>query len=37
MISLMKEKAKWVWNETMLMHKQAPETGIASSLSPIEI
>lgn len=30
-------KAKWVWYETLKIHRQAPETRLASSLSPIEI
>jgi len=30
-------KAKWVWKETLRIHRRAPETRIASSLSPIEI
>jgi len=30
-------KAKWVWAETLRIHRRAPETRIASSLSPIEI
>ena len=28
---------EWVWRETLSIHKRAPETRIASSLSPIEI
>lgn len=31
------EKARWVWRETLSIHRRAPETRIASSLSPIEI
>ena len=31
------EKAEWVWRETLGVHRRAPETRIASSLSPIEI
>lgn len=31
------EKAKWVWRETLAVHRRAPETRIASSLSSIEI
>ena len=27
----------WVWRQTLEIHRQAPETRIASSLSPIEI
>jgi transketolase len=30
-------KARWVWRETLAIHRRAPETRIASSLSPIEI
>ena len=30
-------KAKWVWRETLAIHRRAPETRIASSLSPVEI
>lgn len=31
------QKARWVWEETLRLHKRAPETRVASSLSPIEI
>jgi transketolase len=31
------EKAKWVWHETLAVHRRAPETRIASSLSAVEI
>ena len=31
------EKAKWVWRETLAIHRRAPETRLASSLSSIEI
>ena len=31
------ERAKWVWKETIAIHRKARETRIASSLSPIEI
>jgi transketolase len=31
------DKAKWVWRETLAVHRRAPETRIASSLSCIEI
>lgn len=31
------EKARWVWRETLKIHRSAPETRLASSLSPIEI
>lgn len=31
------EKAKWVWRETVSIHRRAPETRLASSLSSIEI
>jgi transketolase len=30
-------KAHWVWRETLRLHKLAPETRVASSLSAIEI
>ena len=36
MLSL-KDKAKWVWRETLAVHRRAPETRVASSLSPIEL
>lgn len=31
------EKARWVWRETLKVNRRAPETRVASSLSPIEI
>ncbi len=37
MINLLKEKALWVRKETLKIHKIAPETRIASSLSDVEI
>ena len=36
-IELLMEKAIWVRKETLKIHKTAPETRIASSLSPVEI
>jgi transketolase len=30
-------KTRWVWRETLAIHRRAPETRLASSLSPIEI
>lgn len=30
-------KARWVWQETLKVNRRAPETRVASSLSPIEI
>ncbi len=33
----LREKAHWVWRETLAIHRRAPETRIASSLSCIEI
>jgi transketolase len=30
------ERARWVWEQTLLIHKRAPETRVASSLSPVE-
>lgn len=32
----LKERARWVWEQTLLIHKRAPETRVASSLSPVE-
>jgi transketolase len=31
------QKAHWVWRETLAIHRRAPETRVASSLSSIEI
>lgn len=31
------KKARWVWEETLRIHRRSPETRVASSLSPIEI
>jgi transketolase len=36
-LSLLKEKADWVWRETLKIHKIAQGTRLASSLSCIEI
>ncbi len=36
-IDLLREKCFWVRKETLKIHKSAPETRIASSLSPVEI
>ena len=36
-IELIKNKARWVWRQTLMIHGRAPETRIASSLSPIEV
>lgn len=36
-LSMLQDKARWVWRETLAIHQRAPETRIASSLSPIEI
>ncbi|MCP3391889.1 transketolase [Bradyrhizobium sp. CCGB12] len=33
----LRDKANWVWRETLSVHRRAPETRIASSLSSIEI
>lgn len=33
----LRQKAQWVWRETLAVHRRAPETRLASSLSPIEI
>lgn len=37
LISRLKEKAAWVRNETLKVHGVAPETRVASSLSPVEV
>ncbi len=36
-IEFLEEKARWVWRETLHLHRLAPETRVASSLSCIEI
>ena len=36
-IKYLKEKVLWVWKETLAIHRRAPETRLASSLSVIEI
>ena len=36
-INDLQSRVEWVWRETLEIHRQAPETRIASSLSPIEI
>ncbi len=33
----LKEKAHWVWQETLAIHRRSPETRLASSLSAVEI
>lgn len=33
----LKDKAHWVWRETLKLHKRSQETRVASSLSPVEI
>ncbi|MBV5304533.1 MAG: transketolase [Chlorobium sp.] len=33
----LRKKAHWVWRQTLAIHRRAPETRLASSLSPIEI
>ncbi|MBF0529697.1 MAG: transketolase [Deltaproteobacteria bacterium] len=33
----LREKARWVWLETLRLHNLAPETRVASSLSAVEI
>lgn len=33
----LQQKASWVRKQTLLIHKHAPETRVASSLSPVEI
>lgn len=34
---LLEAKARWVWEETLRIHRRSAETRVASSLSPIEI
>ncbi|WP_321508692.1 hypothetical protein [uncultured Methanoregula sp.] len=36
-IEILRKKAVWVRQETLKIHKIAPETRKASSLSPVEI
>lgn len=36
-IANMQDKARWVWEETLKIHRRSPETRVASSLSPVEI
>lgn len=33
----LRDKAHWVWRETLRVHRHAPETRLASSLSSVEI
>jgi len=33
----LKDKSQWVWRETLAIHRNAPETRLASSLSAVEI
>lgn len=35
--NFLRDKARWVWRETLQIHRRAPETRLASSLSVIEI
>lgn len=37
LLETLKQKKKWVWKETLKLHKRSKETRIASSLSAIEI
>ncbi|MEI8064672.1 MAG: transketolase, partial [Verrucomicrobiota bacterium] len=37
MPNILKQKADWVRRETLRIHSHAPETRIASSLSPVEV
>lgn len=37
MLNDLEQKAHWVWSETLRMHRLAPETRVASSLSAVEI
>lgn len=36
-LTSLRAKAKWVWRETLKIHRHAPETRLASSLSAVEI
>jgi transketolase len=36
-VNNLREKVLWVWRETLAIHRRAPETRLASSLSVIEI
>ena len=36
-INELREKSHWVWRETLAVHRRAPETRLASSLSSVEI
>ena len=33
----LRDKARWVWRETLAIHRRAPDTRLASSLSAVEI
>ena len=35
--SALVDKAKWVWRQTLILHKLCPETRVASSVSCVEI
>ena len=37
MLDMLKKKRSWVWEQTLLLHKRAPETRVASSLSLVDI
>jgi len=37
MSEFLESKARWVWKETLRIHRRSTETRVASSLSPIEI
>lgn len=36
-VSNLEERAQWVWRQTLEIHRRAPETRLASSLSSVEI
>lgn len=36
-VNRLNDKARWVWEETLKIHRRSQETRVASSLSPIEI
>lgn len=36
-LEALRSKARWVWEETLRIHRSAPETRLASSLSDVEL
>ena len=37
LLAKLRTRSRWVWEQTLLIHRAAPETRVASSLSPIEV